>query len=43
MGARWPEAGCGRRSMFVGNVGNIAHLYARDTSLVLVSPRRGRI
>ena len=36
--ARWPEAGCGGCSMFVDNVGHLAHLHARDTSLVLVSP-----
>ncbi len=33
----WPEAGCVGCSMFADNVGNLAHLYARDTSLVLVS------
>jgi|SRR5215212_2700374 len=35
--ARWPEAGCGGCSMFVDNVGHLAHLHARDTSLVLLS------
>src|SRR5918995_4060680 len=29
--ARWPEAGCGGCSMFVDNVGHLAHLHARDT------------
>jgi predicted dithiol-disulfide oxidoreductase (DUF899 family) len=33
----WPEAGCDGCSMFVDNVGHLAHLHARDTSLVLVS------
>jgi predicted dithiol-disulfide oxidoreductase (DUF899 family) len=33
----WPEAGCEGCSMFVDNVGDIAHLHARDTSFVLVS------
>ncbi len=36
-GARWPEAGCERCSMVVDNIGHLAHLHARDTSLVLVS------
>ncbi len=35
--ARWPEAGCGGCSMFVDNLAHLAHLHARDTSLVLVS------
>ena len=35
--ARWPEAGCGGCSMFVDNVGHLAHLHARDTTLVLAS------
>jgi predicted dithiol-disulfide oxidoreductase (DUF899 family) len=35
--ARWPEAGCGGCSMFVDNIGHLAHLHARDTSLVVVS------
>src|SRR5215213_612558 len=34
---RGSEAGCGGCSMFVDNVGHLAHLHARDTSLVLVS------
>src|SRR5215212_12187529 len=38
--ARWPEAGCGGCSMFVDNVGHLAHLHARDTSLVLLSRAR---
>jgi hypothetical protein len=29
--------------MFVDNVGHLAYLHARDTSLVLVFPRRMRI
>ncbi len=33
----WPEAGCDGCSMFVDQVGHIAHLHARDTSFVLVS------
>jgi predicted dithiol-disulfide oxidoreductase (DUF899 family) len=33
----WPDAGCDGCSMFVDNVGHLAHLHARDTSLVLVS------
>jgi predicted dithiol-disulfide oxidoreductase (DUF899 family) len=33
----WPEAGCDGCSMFVDQVGHLAHLHARDTSLVLVS------
>jgi predicted dithiol-disulfide oxidoreductase (DUF899 family) len=33
----WPEAGCPGCSLFVDNVGHLAHLHARDTSLVLVS------
>ncbi len=35
--ARWPEAGCGGCTMWTDNVGHLAHLHARDTSLVLVS------
>jgi len=35
--ARWPEAGCGGCTMWADNVGHLAHLHARDTSLVLVS------
>ena len=34
---RWPEAGCGGCSMFADQIGHLAHLHARDTSLVLVS------
>ncbi len=34
----WPDAGCEGCSMFVDHVGHLAHLHARDTSLVLVSP-----
>jgi predicted dithiol-disulfide oxidoreductase (DUF899 family) len=33
----WPEAGCPGCSMFVDQIGHLAHLHARDTSLVLVS------
>ena len=33
----WPESGCDGCSMFVDNIGHLAHLHARDTSLVLVS------
>jgi predicted dithiol-disulfide oxidoreductase (DUF899 family) len=33
----WPSAGCGGCSMVVDNIGHLAHLRARDTSLVLVS------
>jgi predicted dithiol-disulfide oxidoreductase (DUF899 family) len=33
----WPKAGCGGCSMFVDNIGDIAHLHARDTSMALVS------
>jgi predicted dithiol-disulfide oxidoreductase (DUF899 family) len=33
----WPTAGCPGCSMFVDQVGNLAHLHARDTSLCLVS------
>ena len=33
----WPSAGCDGCSMVVDNVGHLAHLHARDTSLVLVS------
>jgi predicted dithiol-disulfide oxidoreductase (DUF899 family) len=33
----WPSAGCDGCSMFVDQVGHLAHLHARDTSMVLVS------
>jgi predicted dithiol-disulfide oxidoreductase (DUF899 family) len=33
----WPTAGCPGCSMVVDNMGHLAHLHARDTSLVLVS------
>jgi predicted dithiol-disulfide oxidoreductase (DUF899 family) len=33
----WPTAGCPGCSFFVDQVGNLAHLHARDTSFVLVS------
>jgi predicted dithiol-disulfide oxidoreductase (DUF899 family) len=33
----WPSAGCDGCSMFVDNVGHLAHLHARDTSMALVS------
>ena len=36
----WPEAGCDGCSMFVDNVGHLAHLHARDTSFALVSEAR---
>ena len=34
----WPDAGCPGCSMFVDHISHLAHLHARDTSLVLVSP-----
>jgi predicted dithiol-disulfide oxidoreductase (DUF899 family) len=33
----WPSAGCPGCSMVVDNIGHLAHLHARDTSLALVS------
>ncbi|MGH8647119.1 MAG: DUF899 domain-containing protein [Gammaproteobacteria bacterium] len=33
----WPDAGCPGCSMFVDQVGRLAHLHARDTSFALVS------
>ena len=33
----WPDAGCDGCSMFVDQVGNLAHLHARDTSFALIS------
>ena len=33
----WPTAGCPGCSQFVDNLGHLAHLHARDASLVLVS------
>src|SRR5918992_695452 len=33
----WPSAGCDGCSMFVDQVGHLAHFHARDTSFVLVS------
>jgi len=33
----WPGAGCDGCSMFVDQVGHLAHLHARDTSFALVS------
>jgi predicted dithiol-disulfide oxidoreductase (DUF899 family) len=33
----WPEAGCPGCSMFTDTIGNLAHLCARDTALVLVA------
>jgi predicted dithiol-disulfide oxidoreductase (DUF899 family) len=33
----WPSAGCDGCSMFVDQVGHLAHFHARDTSLALVS------
>jgi len=35
--AGWPDSGCGGCSMFTDQVGHLAHMYARDTSLVLIS------
>ena len=32
----WPDAGCDGCSMFVDQIGHLAHLHARNTSLVLV-------
>ena len=33
----WPSAGCPGCSMFVDQIGDLAHLHARDTSFALVS------
>jgi predicted dithiol-disulfide oxidoreductase (DUF899 family) len=33
----WPSAGCPGCSFFVDQIGDLVHLHARDTSLVLVS------
>jgi predicted dithiol-disulfide oxidoreductase (DUF899 family) len=33
----WPSAGCDGCSLFVDNMGHLAHLHARDTSFALVS------
>src|SRR5688500_4073600 len=33
----WPAAGCDGCSMVVDQIGHLAHIHARDTSLVLVS------
>jgi predicted dithiol-disulfide oxidoreductase (DUF899 family) len=33
----WPSAGCPGCSWFTDQIGNLSHLHARDTSLVLVS------
>jgi predicted dithiol-disulfide oxidoreductase (DUF899 family) len=33
----WPDAGCDGCSMVVDQIGHLAHLHARDTSLVLIS------
>jgi predicted dithiol-disulfide oxidoreductase (DUF899 family) len=33
----WPDAGCPGCSFFVDQIGDLAHLHARDTSLALVS------
>jgi predicted dithiol-disulfide oxidoreductase (DUF899 family) len=33
----WPAAGCPGCSMFVDQVGHLAHLHARDTSFCLIS------
>jgi predicted dithiol-disulfide oxidoreductase (DUF899 family) len=36
----WPTAGCDGCSMFVDQVGHLAHLHARDTTFALVSQAR---
>jgi predicted dithiol-disulfide oxidoreductase (DUF899 family) len=36
--AGWPDAGCDGCSMVVDQITHLAHLHARDTSFVLVSP-----
>jgi Bacterial protein of unknown function (DUF899) len=36
----WPNAGCPGCSFFVDQIGHLAHLHARNTSLVLVSAHR---
>lgn len=36
----WPEHGCRGCSMMADHVGNLAHLNARDTTLVFASRRR---
>lgn len=36
----WPSAGCPGCSMFVDQIGHLAHLHARDTSFALVSRAR---
>jgi predicted dithiol-disulfide oxidoreductase (DUF899 family) len=33
----WPTAGCSGCSWYADNIGNLSHLHARDTSLVMVS------
>jgi predicted dithiol-disulfide oxidoreductase (DUF899 family) len=33
----WPSAGCPGCSMFVDQIGDLAHIHARDTSFALVS------
>jgi predicted dithiol-disulfide oxidoreductase (DUF899 family) len=33
----WPAAGCDACSWYADNVGNLSHLYARDTSFVMIS------
>ena len=33
----WPDAACQGCSWYADNIGNLSHLYARDTSLVMVS------
>ncbi len=33
----WPDAGCPGCSMFVDQIGHLAHIHARDTSFALVS------
>jgi predicted dithiol-disulfide oxidoreductase (DUF899 family) len=35
--AGWPEAGCVGCSMFVDQIGHLAHIHARDTTFALVS------
>ena len=34
----WPDAGCVGCSLFADNIGDLEHIRARDTNLVLVSP-----
>lgn len=36
----WPDAGCEGCSMFTDGVTHLAHLHARDVTMVLLSPAR---